>query len=70
VADDILAGRLVAPHGFVESGQDYVALRRKRPHRKSSLFCEWLRAEANLFAAEHRMDGKAAAHEFSARFIP
>lgn len=53
VADDILAGRLVAPHGFVESGQDYVALRRKRPHRKSALFCEWLRAEANLFAAQH-----------------
>jgi LysR family glycine cleavage system transcriptional activator len=53
VADDILAGRLVAPHGFVESGQDYVALRRKRPHRKSALFCEWLRAEADLFAVKH-----------------
>lgn len=49
VADDIRAGRLVAPHGFIPSGQDYVALRRARRHRKSSLFCEWLREEAGQF---------------------
>lgn len=52
VADDIRAGRLVAPHGFVKSGQDYVALRRARPHRKSALFCEWLQIEAQRFDTE------------------
>lgn len=52
VADDIRAGRLVAPHGFVESGQDYVALRRARRHRKSALFSEWLQIEAQRFDAE------------------
>jgi DNA-binding transcriptional LysR family regulator len=51
VADDIRAGRLVAPHGFVDSGQSYVALRRARAHRKSSLFSAWLQAEARQFAA-------------------
>lgn len=46
VADDISTGRLLAPHGFIENGQDYVALRRVRRHRKSSLFCAWLQQEA------------------------
>ncbi|RUM99298.1 LysR family transcriptional regulator [Pseudaminobacter arsenicus] len=49
VADDIHAGRLVAPYGFIESGMDYVAIRRTRPHRKSALFCEWLKEEARQF---------------------
>lgn len=49
VSDDIRAGRLVAPRRFIESGQNYVALRRARQHRKSSLFCEWLRKEAEEF---------------------
>jgi DNA-binding transcriptional LysR family regulator len=52
VADDIKAGRLVAPRGFVASGKTYVALRRARRHRKSSLFCEWLRGEALAFAKD------------------
>lgn len=51
VADDIKAGRLAAPRGFVASGKTYVALRRARRHRKSSLFCDWLRDEAESFAA-------------------
>jgi DNA-binding transcriptional LysR family regulator len=54
VADDIRAGRLVAPHGFIESGQDYVALHRARRHRKTALFCQWLQAEARQF---HEMTG-------------
>jgi LysR family glycine cleavage system transcriptional activator len=49
VADDIHAGRLIAPHGFIESGQDYVALRRARRHHKSTVFCEWLQNEAGQF---------------------
>lgn len=52
VADDIAAGRLVAPFGFIESGHDYVALRRSRRNRKASLFCEWLSAEARHFQAQ------------------
>ncbi|MDQ0474264.1 LysR substrate-binding domain-containing protein [Labrys wisconsinensis] len=51
VADDVRSGRLAAPRGFIASGQDYVALRRARRHRKSSLFCAWLQDEARDFAA-------------------
>ncbi|MBN8938974.1 MAG: LysR family transcriptional regulator [Rhizobiales bacterium] len=54
VSDDIRAGRLVAPHGFIAGGQDYVALRRQRRHRKSSLFCAWLQHEAHQFDAASR----------------
>jgi LysR family transcriptional regulator, glycine cleavage system transcriptional activator len=49
VTDDIKAGRLVAPFGFIDSGHSYVALRRARRNRKSSLFCDWLRSEAEAF---------------------
>jgi len=49
VADDIRSGRLVAPMGFIDSGQSYVALRRHRRHRKSSAFCAWLAEEARIF---------------------
>lgn len=51
VSDDIRLGRLAAPLGFLASGQDYVALRRARRNRKSSLFCDWLKEEARDFAA-------------------
>lgn len=54
VSDDIRAGRLIAPHGFIAGGQDYVALRRPRRHRKSSLFCAWLQHEAQQFDASSR----------------
>ncbi|MDM9621289.1 LysR family transcriptional regulator [Rhizobium sp. S96] len=53
VTDDIRNGRLVAPLGFIESGHEYVALRRARRNRKSNLFCDWLREEANTFSASH-----------------
>ena len=49
VSEDIHSGRLQAPMGFLDSGHDYVALRRARRNRKSSLFCDWLRAEAGAF---------------------
>jgi DNA-binding transcriptional LysR family regulator len=50
VSDDIRFGRLMAPYGFLESGHDYVALRRARRNRKSVLFCEWLHNEAEVYA--------------------
>ncbi|WP_413988194.1 LysR family transcriptional regulator [Labrys okinawensis] len=51
VCDDIRLGRLAAPLGFIDSGHHYVALRRAPRHRKSSLFCAWLRQEAIDFTA-------------------
>lgn len=53
VTDDIRFSRLTAPHGFLESGHEYVALRRARRNRKSTLFCEWLEKEAREFATSH-----------------
>ena len=53
VTDDIRFGRLTAPLGFLESGHEYVALRRARRNRKSVLFCEWLQKEAQAFALSH-----------------
>jgi DNA-binding transcriptional LysR family regulator len=53
VTDDVRFGRLVAPHGFLESGHEYVALRRARRNRKSTLFCEWLEKEARAFVLSH-----------------
>lgn len=52
VADDIAAGRLIAPFGFIESGQSYVALRRRRRNKKSTTFCHWLQEAAVQFASE------------------
>lgn len=49
VSDDLASGRLVAPYGFVDSGQSYVVVRRNRQHRKSQLFCDWLVEEARQF---------------------
>ncbi|NIX76154.1 LysR substrate-binding domain-containing protein [Microvirga terricola] len=46
VIDDIRAGRLVAPFGFVPSGMDYIAARRPRRNRKAEVFCAWLAQEA------------------------
>lgn len=53
VTDDIRFGRLTAPLGFLDSGHHYVALRRARRNRKSTLFCEWLQKEAQAFSASH-----------------
>lgn len=51
VADDLRAGVLAAPLGFIASGQDYVAMRRSHRHRKSAMFCQWLAEEAQAFGA-------------------
>ncbi|MDR7144145.1 LysR substrate-binding domain-containing protein [Rhizobium sp. BE258] len=53
VTDDIRDNRLAAPFGFLDSGHEYVALRRARRNRKSVIFCEWLRAEAEAFVSTH-----------------
>jgi DNA-binding transcriptional LysR family regulator len=47
VMDDVLAGRLVAPLGFVASGYDYVVRRRSSgPLPRLDVFCAWLQAQA------------------------
>ena len=51
VTGDIRDNRLAAPFGFIDSGHEYVALRRARRTRKSVIFCEWLRAEAEDFVS-------------------
>lgn len=53
VSEDIRFGKLVAPRGFIDSGHEYVAMRRARRNRKSSLFCQWLHKEAETFARDH-----------------
>ena len=50
VADDVLAGRLVAPFGFCASGLHYVAKRRSQRNLRLDLFCDWLQAQAAQFA--------------------
>lgn len=45
VVDDLRAGRLVAPLGFVPSGQSYVVARRPRRSRKAEAFCAWAMRE-------------------------
>ena len=47
VMDDVHAGRLVAPLGFVASGYDYVLQRRTRGTQpRLDVFCAWLQAQA------------------------
>lgn len=50
VADDVRAGRLLAPLGFCESGYRYVAKRRAQRSQKLDLFCAWLQAQARAAA--------------------
>ncbi|MGR9154640.1 hypothetical protein ACU8L5_36095 (plasmid) [Rhizobium leguminosarum] len=45
VTEDIRFGKLTATLGFLESGHQYVALRRARSKR-SSIFCDWIAKEA------------------------
>ena len=48
VVDDVQAGRLLAPFGFVASGYDYLALRRTgAAHPRLDVFCAWLVAQAH-----------------------
>lgn len=46
VADDVEAGRLLAPLGFCPSGYQYVAKRRAERNQKLDLFCSWLQAQS------------------------
>jgi len=46
VVDDLAAGRLVAPLGFITSGYRYVAKQRKGASKPAKDFCDWLRHEA------------------------
>ncbi|WP_114972865.1 LysR substrate-binding domain-containing protein [Rhodoferax ferrireducens] len=46
VADDVQAGRLLAPLGFCDSGYHYVAKRRPQRSKKLDLFGAWLQAQA------------------------
>ncbi len=48
VMDDIAAGRLVAPLGFVPSGLDYVLLTKIAPKPAVQDFCNWLAMESAL----------------------
>lgn len=50
VAADVASGRLVAPLGFVPSGLQYTA-RYRANHTQASLFCRWLRKEAQHMPA-------------------
>jgi DNA-binding transcriptional LysR family regulator len=62
VADDIAAGRLVAPFGFLPSGLAYIAVRRPRRSRAAEAFCAWLaneaRASTNSGDGAKRLEGK------------
>jgi DNA-binding transcriptional LysR family regulator len=51
VTEDIRFGKLIAPFGFQGSGHEYVALRRARRNKKSSIFCTWLEKQAQDFGA-------------------
>ena len=51
VADDVRAGRLIAPCGFLANGDSYVALRRRRGPKKAAVFCAWLQEEGRRFHA-------------------
>jgi DNA-binding transcriptional LysR family regulator len=46
VADEVCAGRLVAPFGFCPSGLHYVARRREQSNAKVGVFCDWLQVQA------------------------
>ncbi|NDL62959.1 LysR substrate-binding domain-containing protein [Acerihabitans arboris] len=54
VAEDVTSGRLIAPCGFIESGLNYVALRRRKQNRKATLFCDWLKTAAEEYRASDR----------------
>lgn len=52
-ADDIAAGRLTAPFGFVRSRARYVIFRRSSPGLTATdVFCEWIKTEAARFEKE------------------
>jgi LysR family transcriptional regulator, glycine cleavage system transcriptional activator len=46
VDDDLAAGRLIAPFGFVKSGLSYIAMRPRRDDGRAALFEDWLVGQA------------------------
>jgi LysR family glycine cleavage system transcriptional activator len=46
VIEDVAAGKLGSPFGFVPSGQCYIVARRLEKRRKIERFCDWLTSEA------------------------
>ena len=50
VADDMRAGRLIAPFGFCSSGLHYVAKRKPQHNPRLDLFYDWLQGQAAQFA--------------------
>jgi LysR family transcriptional regulator, glycine cleavage system transcriptional activator len=46
VADDVQAGRLLAPFGFCASGLQYLAKQQPAASAKGTIFCTWLKAQA------------------------
>ncbi len=46
VSEDIKSGRLVAPFGFVSSGQTYTILSRDAQRKKTKAFLAWIQKEA------------------------
>jgi DNA-binding transcriptional LysR family regulator len=60
VMDDVRAGRLVAPFGFVPSGLTYVAVRRRRRNQRAERFCAWLAAQAGETALPGAPVGSSA----------
>jgi DNA-binding transcriptional LysR family regulator len=57
VADDVRAGRLVAPLGFCASGLHYVAKRHPQHSLRLDLFCDWLQVQATEFGRQFRAPG-------------
>ena len=46
VADDVRAGRLLAPLGFRDSGYHYLARRQAQRNPRLDIFCSWLQVQA------------------------
>lgn len=52
VADDLRAGRLVAPFGFCPSGLHYVAKPSLQRNSRLDVFCNWLKGQADQFSLQ------------------
>ncbi|MCI0429090.1 MAG: LysR substrate-binding domain-containing protein [Rhodospirillales bacterium] len=57
VMDDVAAGRLLAPFGFVPSGLRYIAVRKPKRSRLAQSFCAWLAQEAEATPSEASRHG-------------
>lgn len=55
VDDDLAAGRLVAPFGFVKSGLSYIAMRPRRDDARAALFENWLVGQADAHSPDEAL---------------